>query len=219
MKDGSDLTLIKEISYGNAEALSSVMDRYLDLVSRTSFRILCDREGSEYVTVKVFESLWHDVLEYDDSITLDMWLLRRTWIYSRIRIARRRILRIFGVNVDVFVNASPKAEDQDDYVTKQAWELYCRANMNMTPLQGVSYALVVLEELSHQEAAKITGMTVFRTEAAVRRAEEKIRHELKRYGKEEDYDRYNGFLRKVAEAMTDRKKLRNKVFAHLGLNI
>ena len=58
LKDRSDIALIKDVSYGNLEAFDELMNRYLDLVSRTSFRILCDRKDSEYVTARVFVSLW-----------------------------------------------------------------------------------------------------------------------------------------------------------------
>ena len=106
LKDRSDIALIKDVSYGNMEAFDELMNRYLDLVSRTSFRILCDRRDSEHVTVSVFLSLWHEVLDYDDRFTVGEWLLRKTCINARLRIMRRRILRIFGVINDVFVNVS-----------------------------------------------------------------------------------------------------------------
>ena len=128
MIERGDMTLMKEVAYGSMEAFEELMDRYLDLVSRTSFRIMCDRTDSEYVTARVFVSLWHDVLDYDDSFTLGEWLLRKTCHLCRLRLTRRHILNIFGVVNDVFVNVSPKADDEDDYVTKQAWELHCKVS-------------------------------------------------------------------------------------------
>ena len=113
----SDMSLLKDVSYGNVDALKELLIRYLDLVSRTAFRILCDREDSERVTVRVFVSLWHDVLEYDDRFTVEEWILRKTCIYCRLRIMRRRILRLFGVVNDVFVKVPPSSADADDYLT------------------------------------------------------------------------------------------------------
>ena len=43
MVERGDMTLMKEVAYGSMDAFEELMDRYLDLVSRTSFRILCDR--------------------------------------------------------------------------------------------------------------------------------------------------------------------------------
>ena len=211
MVERGDMTLMREVSYGSMEAFEELMDRYLDLVFRTSFRILCDRRDSEYVTTRVFVSLWHDVLDYDDSFSVAEWLLRKTCIYGRLRIMRRRILGFFGVVNDVFVNVSPKVDDEDDYVTKQAWELHCRASTHMTPLQSAVYAMCILDGMSRESVARITGMTRFRIGLAQERAEEKARSELRYYGREKDFNRYNAFLRKVADSLTDMARLKNMI--------
>ena len=207
----SDIALMKDVAYGNMTAFKGLMDRYLDLVSRTSFRILCDRRDSEYVTARVFVSLWHDVLDYDDRLSVGEWLLRRTCLYSRIRIMRRRLLSIFGIRNDVFVNVSPTVGNADDYVTKQAWELHCKAVTHMTPFQCMVYALCVLEGISVDTAAMITGMTRFHVSLALERAQEKVKAQLGDYDKQNEYDKYNGFLRKVADGMTDMKKLKKMI--------
>lgn len=211
LADRSDIALMKDVSYGNADAFDELMNRYLDLISRTSFRILCDRRDSEYVTARVFISLWYDVLDYDDRFTVGEWLLRKTCIYARIRIMRRRILRFFGVSNDVFVNVSPVVENEDDYVTKLAWELHCRAVTHMTPLQAAVYAMCVLEDMPVEEVAYITGLTRFRIALSLERAEDKVRSRLKDYGKQSYYERYNGFLRKVADSLTDHGRLRRVI--------
>ena len=58
-------------------------------------------------------------------------------------------------------------------------------------------------------------MTEFRVGLALRRAEEYIRAELSSYDKEKDFDRYNGFLRKVADSITDSEKLKGKIISSL----
>lgn len=211
LEERSDISLLKDIACGNVDAFYVVMDKYLAAVSRTTFRILCDRADSEYVTVKVFGSLWNDVLDFDDRFTLEEWLLRKACFYSRIRITRRRILRIFGYTNDLFVNTPPTADDKDDFLTKQAWELYCRATADMSPLQSACYALCQLDGLSEETVSKITGMTRFRIGLAFKRAKDKVRNQLSHYNKEDDFDRYNDFLRKVAFNLTDDGKLRKMI--------
>jgi hypothetical protein len=151
------------------------------------------------------------VLDYDDSYTLGEWLLSKTYRYSRIRITRRRILKVFGVVNDVFVNVSPSVDDEDDYVTKQAWELHCRASSHMTPLQSAVYAMCILDGISEESVSRITGMPRFRIALELEGAEEKARLELKYYGREKDYNRYNSFLRKVADSLTDMAKLKKMI--------
>ena len=43
------------------------------------------------------------------------------------------------------------------------------------------------------------------------RAEDKVRAELKDYGKTDYYDSYNDFLRKVADGMSDMDKLNKMI--------
>ena len=53
-----DMPLLKQIHRGSEKAFEELMDKFMPLISRTSFRILCDRSDSEYVTEKVFVDLW-----------------------------------------------------------------------------------------------------------------------------------------------------------------
>lgn len=211
----SDIALMKDVSCGNKDAFNELIDRYMDIVSRNSFRILCDRGDSEYVIRRVFVSLWSGVLDYDDRFSLEEWLLRKVCLYSRIRIARNGVLRLFGVHNDVFVNASPKVEDVDDYLTKQAWELYCRASAHMTPMQSAVYSLCALEGMQKDQVAFLTGMSVMRVSTALRRAEEKVLDELDHWGRKDDLERFKGFLRKVSDSLTDREKLRKEILVDM----
>ena len=46
------------VALGLQDALKVVLDRYMPMVSRTSYRILCDRDDSEDVTQEVFIRVW-----------------------------------------------------------------------------------------------------------------------------------------------------------------
>ena len=213
----SDFNLLKEISCGNADAFSVLLKRYLDVVSQTSFRIMCDRSGSEYVTEEVFASFWYEVQDYDDRYSLKEWLLRKTCRLCLRRIYRRKLLTVFGVESDVFVQASPKVEDVYDYLTKLAWELYCRATTHMTALQCISYALCSLEDISVPDAAYIVTCPRFMMEKAHDSAREKVIHELMHYRREGDYDRYLRFLKRIGESLTDHKRLISNISVRIGI--
>jgi DNA-directed RNA polymerase specialized sigma24 family protein len=216
LRESSDFNLLKETSCGNACAFEFLMDRYLDIVSSTSFRIMCDRENSEYVTEEVFVSVWNEALDYDDSYTVKEWILRKTCSLCMKRIYRRMLLRIFGVQTDVFVQASPEVDDVDGYLTKLAWELYCRATTHMSPLQCISYALCSMEDIPVPEASYIVRRPVFMISMAHESAKEKVINELVHYGREADYDRYLRFLRRVAESLTDRSRLISNISRRVG---
>lgn len=178
---------------------SGLIQKYFDLVSRTSFRILCDSEDSKAVVTDVFTYVWKHMEQYDPSVPLHYWILAATCRMSRLRIARRRMLYIFGRRPDLYFTSSPKMQDQDDYITKQAWEIFCRASVRLTAGQRIIFALCVLDDVPHEDAASLTGIPMFRVSFALHRAEEKVKKELEKFGKIESYPQYIKFLRKVVD--------------------
>ena len=187
------------------------VDRYADLVCRTSLRILCDRGDSEYVSMQVFSSLWHGPEHYSSDDNTELILLEKTCHFCRIRIARRSILKIFGVAGDVYVNVAPKVEDVDDYKTKMAWELHCIAVERMTVLQASAYALCVIGNVSEDAAARILGVSASKVSGVVKDAGDKVKELLADYGKDYEYDRYVGFIRRVADGLTDMDMLKKMI--------
>ena len=193
------------------EVLKDIMQRYLDLVSRTSFRILCDSEDSDAVTVDVFTSVWAHLDHYDGSVPMRQWILSLTIRKSRLRIAHRRLMYVFGHRPDLYFTSSPKVLDQDDYITKLAWEIYCRASSGMTSVQRIVYTLIVLEQLSEEEVADVTGLTHFRIRHASEAAENRIIAELEKYGRTESYPEYKKFLRKVRDDDTEKIRVEKEI--------
>lgn len=203
------------IGCGDVRAMKHLMDNYLDLVSRTSFRILCDRKDSEAVTVDVFLHAWNYAEKYDGSMPLSYWLLRLASRYARLRIARRRILYFFGRRPDLFVTAAPKASDYDDYVTKQAWELFCRTSIKMSPLQRTLFTLCVLEELPVDDVVNIVNVPKVYVNYLLSKAETRFRKKLRSLGSQDKYPDYVGFLRKVAEGFTEHDKLKRMIMTSI----
>ena len=193
------------------EVLKDIMQRYLDLVSRTSFRILCDSVDSEAVTVDVFTSVWAHLDDFDGSVPMRQWILSLTVRKSRLRIARRRLMYVFGRRPDLYFTSSPKVLDQDDYITKLAWETYCRASSGMTSVQRIVYTLSVLEQLSEDEVADVTGLSHHRIRNAAESAENRIKAELEKYGRADSYPEYKKFLRKVRDDITEKIRVEKEI--------
>lgn len=209
------MTLMYSIGCGDVRAMNHLVDSYLDLVSRASFRMLCDRKDSEAVTSEVFIHAWNYSGKFDGAVSLKCWLLRLVCRYVRLRIIRRRLMCFFGERPDLFVTTAPKAADYDDFVTKQAWELYCRASMKLSILQRVLFTISVLEEIPDADVSMITGIPMRCLSGMLAGAESKIKKELRKKGKPEDYSRYVWFLRKVAEGFTEHDKLKRMIMASI----
>lgn len=210
LMDRGDIALMKAISRGDRESYLILVKRYSDMIFRNAFRILCCREDADAVTLRTFKALKTDVLQYDDRFSLAEWLLRRMCIYSRMRIIRRRALRIFGISTELYVGAAPVADHQDDFLVKQAWELYCRATKRMTPLQCIVFSLYILEGLPQDRISEMLGLPHLTIVMATRHAEEKVIEELRHYKRDEDYHNYIYFLKKVADSLTS-----DEIFAYI----
>lgn len=159
---------------------TSYVDEYLALVSRTSFRILCDRKDSEAVSASVFKRFWTLMDRCDDVGTL---LYRLTCRYSFLRLVRRHILWIFQIRPDVFVTSRASGSPAEEYMKREAWEIFCRASSRMSPFCRIVYTLCELEELSVRKASYILHMKDSVVHAALVKARTSVRRELGRYGK------------------------------------
>ena len=68
----SDAALMGAVAVGRQDALSVVLDRYMPMVSRVSYRILCDRCDSEDVTQEVFIKVWRNSSGFDGRYSLSI---------------------------------------------------------------------------------------------------------------------------------------------------
>lgn len=177
------------------------MEKSLELVARTSFRILCDHSDSEYVTEAVLDYMGESQ-PHEGTMPSFIWLMRQTIRFSRKRYFRNKVIGFFGNSPKVYVQAAPKVEDVDDYITTQAWEVYCRACENMSLDHRVVYVLREIECLSEEETMQVTDFWRSTVRLALETARVKVRHELDKFGRLSDYDAYIGFLRKVKDSQS-----------------
>ena len=210
-----DRVLLKGVLHGSVPAFKKLMAEYIPLVSRTSYRIMCDRSDSEYITREVFIMLWHDPLFFMYEHTLPDALLRKTCTLCRMRLMRRRMYKLFSIYPEVFVVSTPTVPSADEYITRQAWEIFCRASGNCSETQRVLYCLCELEGLSLKEAAYVGRYPEFIVEDALETARRKVKEELEVYGRIDDYKSYVYFLRRVEDQLTDKGRIQNSIIQDL----
>ena len=100
-------TQLPGISSRTPEVLDDIISRYLASVSRISYRILCDRMDSESVTLALFTMIWNDPQSFNGTIPIDHMVVRRTCSLCRHRLLRRKFLRLFSINPEVYISAVP----------------------------------------------------------------------------------------------------------------
>lgn len=186
-KEGShseDADIIRSVAGGRLDAFRLVVERYMDMVARTSWRILCDRNAGDEVTRSVFMWIWKRSSSYDEILSVRAWIYRITCSFCYERLRRRRWLDILAMSPDVYDKSAPQAlSEEDDYITKETWVVFCRASRELTAEQRVVYVLYELEGVSLHEAAAITGKHFDEAGRDLRTARNRVKRELEIYGK------------------------------------
>ncbi len=105
----SDSSLMKNIAAGDQEALEILMDRYLPMVSRVSYRILCDIPESEVVSKEVFLKVWKGAGEYDFRHGVSLWMYRLICDLCYIHIRRMHFLDLLSIHPAVYETSAPQS--------------------------------------------------------------------------------------------------------------
>ena len=210
-----DKELIKGVMHGSVPALKRLAGKYIPLVSRTTYRIMCDRSDSEYVTKEVFIALWHDPRSFMVQDDLSHEMLKRACRMCRKRLLRRKLYMMFSVHPDVFVISTPTVHSAEEYMSRQVWEVFCRASLNCTDRQKIVYALHELEGVPLVSVADAGYYLPFTVEEALEEARSRVKEELGRYGRIGDYDAYVEYLRRVEYQLTDKTRLLNMIMQEL----
>lgn len=180
----NDDTLMKAVALGHHDALRLLMDRYMPMVSRTAYRILCDREESLYVSQEVFLKVWQKASRFDERHSVATWLYRITSNISAGLLRRRRIRNVFLPQSSVYeMSARTAMPPEEDYMTKETWDIFCRASEKLSLKQRLVYALRELEELPPSMVSEITDMTSDQIKNNLSAARRKLKAELQKYGK------------------------------------
>ena len=150
VKSMSDLTLMKLISRGHPDALKELLDRHMEAVALTAYRILCNHDESVSVVKDVFAGLWRKTFDYDYSLEIRNLLVMRAAEAARKRLVRNRLLSIFG-----FCRSDAEVKSWEG----DTWEVFCRASHEMSPRQRVVYTLRELDSLSENISERMTGLS------------------------------------------------------------
>ena len=182
------------------------MERIVDVVYRISYRILCDRVDSEVITRKVLADARRKSIACDGSLEVTDWLIRHACQLCRMMLVRRRTMWLLENRKDLYVRASPRVGNHDDYITKQAWQVYCRAVNAMTPLQVITYVICKLEGFSEERTVSILRLSRMRVDHLLKKATASIRAELAVYGSADLYRNFINFIKMVDEAQRPEAK-------------
>lgn len=195
--------------------MTEIMEKYLSLVSRTSYRILCDRKDSEFVTVTLFVNLSKRTDSFIKDVS-EQLILREVCRLCRRRLIRRRLLSLISIDPDIFVASSPSVPSYDEYIARQAWQVFCRASSGFTFRQRMAYTLCELEGIPEGVVTSMGGFRLVSVSDALAKARDAVKEQLDHYGRMGDYAAYVGFLRKVEDQLTDKSGLQRRILESMS---
>lgn len=162
----SDIALMAALSQGRHDALTVVVDRYLPLVYRTVYMILCDRIDSDEVTIDVFLKIRRNASDFDDRHSLDIWVYRMICWSCEACLRKRRLSGLWADGSSVYESSSPRwTESDNDFIEKEMWEMFCRASRNLSARQRIIFTLIEFEKLEMKDVAIITGLSPYKVAA------------------------------------------------------
>ena len=136
-KYANDVALMGAVALGRQDALNEVLDIYMPIVSRTSYRILCDRDDSEDITRKVFLRVWMKASDYDGRCDLSIWIYRITCNLCHGCLRRRSMLSFFWITPSLYETSaplpiSPEAISPKDGMMKSVEPSSCWTDVGIT---------------------------------------------------------------------------------------
>lgn len=172
----TDIVLMRQVKKGDEAALRELIDRYRERLFRMAYGLLCDRDAAADAVQETFIRLWTCVRRYDPRYTVAAWLYticaRRC--YDELR-HRRRHREMLSEMPDIQVEA-------DTMEAGEMLDLLHRAVAALPIKQRIVYQLREVEDLSTEETAKATRMTVDQVKANLWNARNTVRKKLNRYG-------------------------------------
>ncbi len=180
----NDASLIRDIALGDPEAMTELMDRYLPMVTRVSYRILCDIPESEKVARGVFMKVWRSAGRYDPHYSVSIWIYKMIYNLCTSHLRRLRFLALLSIHPSVYEMSAPQPlSPEEDFITKETWEVYCRASRYLSSRQRSAFVLCELEELPAADVTRIMGISSGEIRHNLLIARETVKHELSKYGK------------------------------------
>jgi RNA polymerase sigma-70 factor (ECF subfamily) len=160
--------ILKRIAAGDSTAVSDCLNKYGGLVWSIARRMLRKADEAEDAVQEIFVDLWKNAARFDESQaseTTFVAMIARRRIIDRIRRSSRRIA------ADSLDDVATEPASRDDRVMQMSVEARqaAEALKTLKPEQQRVLRLSIVDGLSHQEIADLTGMPLGTVKTHVRR--------------------------------------------------
>ena len=160
--------ILKRIALGDRDAVTDCLDKYGGLVWSIARKMLRNADDAEDAVQEIFVDIWKNAERFDEnqsSETTFIAMIARRRIIDRIRRTSRRI------SADSFEDVMAEPESRDDKRVQLSVEAEqaAEALRTLKPEQQKVLQLSIVQGLSHQEIADLTGMPLGTVKTHARR--------------------------------------------------
>jgi len=182
----SDYETIEQLKQGNEQAFRELVEQYQQMVVRTCYGILRNREDAEDVAQDVFVEVYRSISGFRADAKLSTWLYRIAVNRSlnHIRDNKKRRWLGFGKN-DECENTplsilEADATDQPEYIleNKQRAAILFGAINRLPDKQKVAFLLRKNDGLSYREIADVMELSQSSVESLLFRAKKNLQKKL-----------------------------------------
>jgi RNA polymerase sigma-70 factor (ECF subfamily) len=161
-------TILKRIALGDRDAVTDCLDKYGGLVWSIARKMLRNSDDAEDAVQEIFVDIWKNAERFDESQSSEttfIAMIARRRIIDRIRRMNRRI------TADSFEDVVAEPESRDDKRVQLSVEAgqAAEALRSLKPEQQRVLQLSIVQGLSHQEIADLTGMPLGTVKTHARR--------------------------------------------------
>jgi RNA polymerase sigma factor (sigma-70 family) len=180
-------TLIKELQQGDEDAFRELVFHFQDMVVRTAYAYLKDKEEAEDLAQEVFISVYENISSFRNEANLKTWIYRITINKSLNQIRKLKwkstVQSIENLLASGSIQAKEKSDPYSSLISKEEVENVKRAMEKLPSAQRTAFILHKYDDLSQQEIAQIMSTSVAAVESLVHRAKMNLQKSLIVYKK------------------------------------
>jgi RNA polymerase sigma-70 factor, ECF subfamily len=180
---GEAAALIGRMAKGDGGALAELYETWSPALLGVACRMLGDRREAEEVLQDTFVRMWHRSADYDPHQSPPFvwaYAVLRGYCIDRLRF-RHRGKRDSSRVVPIHLHAPPEKSEDPRVMALDDWRRVRAALDLLSPDERNCIELAVFLEYTHSEISEHLGTPLGTVKNRLRRALDKVRHQLSRY--------------------------------------
>jgi RNA polymerase sigma-70 factor (ECF subfamily) len=174
---------IEKSQRGDEPAFSRLVRGHQTYVFASALRLLCDEHDAEEIVQQTFIRVWQNLQRYDPAQKFTTWLYRiaTNLCLDRLRVRSRDAARVSSLDQgDARFDVPDPGGMEERHSNQEIAAIVRRLISQLPEKQRLVFVLRDLQELSMEEVAAVTGMSVGSIKTNLCYARQRIREILRR---------------------------------------